>query len=131
MGSQFQVFTGSELRKLALQRCELELLRSHPKDERGSVREIGLCVWIEPTVHFSKLSLMGWRFLHCCQKWSFSGRLGSPEIVSFGDPKWSHLGTENKLIRGPKIDSCWNRIGDRKLIDFGIEMNSFLDDQTR
>ena len=23
---------------------ELELLRSHPKDERGSVREIGLCV---------------------------------------------------------------------------------------
>ena len=28
---------------------ELELLRSHPKDERGSVREIGLCHrWDQP-----------------------------------------------------------------------------------
>ena len=36
---------GYTLRKLALGACdrELELLRSHPKDERGSVREIGLC----------------------------------------------------------------------------------------
>ena len=35
---------------------EPELLRSHPKDERGSVREIGLCVWMGPTLHFSELS---------------------------------------------------------------------------
>jgi len=44
------------LRKLALQRCELELLRSHPKDERGSVREKGLCVWMCPTLLFRWLS---------------------------------------------------------------------------
>ena len=46
------------LRKLALGACdrELELLRSHPKDERGSVREIGLCDRMEPTPHFLELS---------------------------------------------------------------------------
>ncbi len=31
----------TKLRKLALRRCELELLRSHPKDERGSARKNG------------------------------------------------------------------------------------------
>ena len=41
------------LRKLALQRCELELLRSHPKDERGSVREIGLWLRMFANLHFS------------------------------------------------------------------------------
>ena len=46
----------SKLRKLALRRCELELLRSHPKDERGSVREIGLCEGVIQTLHFSRLS---------------------------------------------------------------------------
>ena len=44
------------LRKLALRLCELELLRSHPKDERGSVREIGLCDRMAPTPHFLELS---------------------------------------------------------------------------
>ena len=33
---------------------ELELLRSHPKDERGSVREIGLCDrWHQPCISAS------------------------------------------------------------------------------
>ena len=41
-------------------RRELELLRSHPKDERGSVREIRLCVRMGPTLHFSRLSPMVW-----------------------------------------------------------------------
>ena len=56
---------------------------------------------------------------------------------SFGDPKWSHLGTENELIWGPKTDSCWDRFGNPELIDFATEMifgaetNSFRDDQTR
>ena len=45
-----------KLRKLALQRCELELLRSHPKDERGSVREIGLWSRMFPTPLFLELS---------------------------------------------------------------------------
>ena len=40
-------------------RRELELLRSHPKDERGSVREIGLCDWILANVPFSRLSPIG------------------------------------------------------------------------
>ena len=65
------------------------------------------------------------------QKWSFSGRLGSPEMDSFGDPKWSHLGTENEPIWGLKMDSCEKRFGVRKLFHFGTEMNSFWDDQTR
>ena len=56
----------TQLRKLALQRCELELLRSHPKDERGSMREIGLCVRMEPTLHFLELSLTVCSFLACC-----------------------------------------------------------------
>ena len=54
------------LRKLALQRCELELLRSHPKDERGSVREIGLWIWIEPNLHFLELSPTLWWELPRC-----------------------------------------------------------------
>ena len=44
------------LRKLALLPCELELLRSHPKDERGSVREIGLWTRMSATLHFLELS---------------------------------------------------------------------------
>ena len=56
----------SGLRKLALQRCELELLRSHPKDERGSVREIGLCDRLEPNLHFLELSPALWWELPRC-----------------------------------------------------------------
>ena len=41
------------LRKLALVPSELELLRSHPKDERGSVREIGLWLRMDGNLHFS------------------------------------------------------------------------------
>ena len=40
------------LRKLALVPSELELLRSHPKDERGSVGEIGLCSMDGPNPAF-------------------------------------------------------------------------------
>ena len=112
-------------------RRELELLRSHPKDERGSVREIGLCLWMATTLHFSRLSPTVWTELTNCPKWSFSGRLGSPEMDSFGNPKWSHLETENELIWEPKMDSCEDRFGDRKLIHWGTEMISFWDDQTR
>ena len=93
------------LRKLALVPSELELLRSHPKDERGSVREIGLPSTMVATLHFLELSLTVWRLLTYCSKWSFSGRLRSPEMESFGDPKWSHLGTENGCSWGPKTDS--------------------------
>ena len=63
-------------------RRELELLRSHPKDERGSVREIGLCAWMFPTLHFSELSPMLWTELTKSSKWSFSGSLR-------GLPGWS------------------------------------------
>ena len=91
------------LRKLALGACdrELELLRSHPKDERGSVREIGLWSTMDGTLHFLELSpMLSWELPHSF-KWSFSGRSGSPEMDSFGDPKWSHSGTRNGPVWGP------------------------------
>ncbi len=96
---------------------ELELLRSHPKDERGSVREIGLCDLVCPNPHFLELSPTVWPLLNSWTKWSFSGRLGDPEMDPFGDPKWSHLGTRNGLIWGPKMGS----FGDRKMIHFGTQ----------
>ena len=103
-------------------------MRSHPKDERGSVREIGLWNRMCATLHFLELSpMLSWE-LPRSPKWSFSGRLGSPEMDSFGDPKWSHLGTENELVWGLKTDSCWGGFGDRTLIHFGTEMNSLWDD---
>ena len=77
---------------------ELELLRSHPKDERGSVREIGLRSTVGPNPHFLELSPTVWPLLTCCTKWSLSGPLGGPEMDSFGDPKWSPLGTRNGPI---------------------------------
>ena len=83
---------------------ELELLRSHPKDERGSVREIGLASTMRPTPHFLELSRTVWPLLTSCTKWSFSGPLGGPEMDPFGDPKWTHLGTRNGPIWGPKSD---------------------------
>ena len=50
---------------------------------------------------------------------------------SFGDPKWIHvrtdLGTENKLIWGPEMDSCEDRFGDRKLIHFETGTNLFFE----
>ncbi len=62
------------LRKLALRLCELELLRkpSPLGDERGSVREIGLCVRNGATLLFSRLSPTARWFLSHCHKWSFS-----------------------------------------------------------
>ena len=57
------------VRKLALVSSELELLRSHPKDERGSVREIGLWIWMEPTLHFLELSPTLWWELANCPEW--------------------------------------------------------------
>ena len=83
------------------------------------------------TLHFSRLSRTARWFFACGPKWSFSGRLGSPEMESFGDPKWSHLDTKHEFIRGSKMDSCEDRFGDRKRIHFGTDMNSFWDDPTR
>ena len=83
------------LRKLALQRCELELLRSHPKDERGSVREIGLCDRMSATLHFLELMrLLCWEFDHC-PEWSFSGLFWDPKRERKWIPKWTRQGTEN------------------------------------
>merc|ERR1711918_27113 len=60
-----------EITEARAKRCELKLLRSHPKDERGSVREIGLCVIrIGPTLHFLELSLTLWWELTRCSEWS-------------------------------------------------------------
>ena len=39
-------------------------MRSHSEDERGSVREIGLWIWMEANVHSSMLSLMAWKLIH-------------------------------------------------------------------
>ena len=101
------------------------MLRSHPKDERGSVREIGLCVWMDPTLHFLELSPTTRWFLAYSSKYSFSGRSGSPEMDSFGDPKWSDFGTRNGLIWGPEMIP----FEDSKLIhlraDLGTENKDF------
>ena len=61
---------------------------------------------------------------------TFSGRLGSSEMDSFEDPKWSRLGTENELSWGPEMDSCEDRLGDRKLIHFETGTNSFFELET-
>ena len=99
---------------------ELELLRSHPKDERGNVREIGLCHTVFQTLHFLELSpTLSWEFAHS-SKWSFSGRLGSPEMDSFGDLKWSHLGTRNAAFWGVEMI----RFEDSKLIHFGTDLGT-------
>ena len=101
----------SFLRKLALLPCELELLRSHPKDERGSVREIGLCARMCPTLHFSELSPTARTELTCCSKWSFSVPLGGPFRTSFGNHFGPHLETisdlilDRKLTRGDSISN--------------------------
>jgi len=68
-----------QLRKLALQHSPWELFRSHPKDERGSVREIGLWIRIAPTLHFLELSLTLWWELPRSSEWSFSGPFWLPE----------------------------------------------------
>ena len=82
---------------------ELELLRSHPKDERGSVREIGLWILIAPTPHFLELSPTARPLLTCWPKWSFSVPLGGPFRTSFGN----HF--------GPRLETISDRILDRKL----------------
>ena len=80
---------------------ELELLRSHPKDERGSVREIGLCSTVDATPPFLELSPTVWPLLTSCSKWSFSGRLGGPEMDPFGDHgPWA--GGHNVTFQGNK-----------------------------
>ena len=85
------------LRKLALGRSrELELLRSHPKDERGSVREIGLWGRMCPTLHFLELSPTLWWELPRCQGCSFSGPFWDPERCRKWIPKWTR--------KGPKTD---------------------------
>ena len=98
-----QDFKGSlnhKLRKLALQRCELELLRSHPKDERGSVREIGLWDRMGATLHFLELSPTLWWELTHCSEWSFSGPFWDPERDRKWIPKWTRNGTENGPPKG-------------------------------
>ena len=90
----------SLLRKLALGRCELELLRSHPKDERGSVREIGLCVRMQPTLHFLELSPTLWWELPRCSECSFSGPFWDPEREREWIPKWTRNGTQNGSQKG-------------------------------
>ena len=97
---------GAQLRKLALVPSELELLRSHPKDERGSVREIwAMCpdgetpafqqaiphvvVGITPLLKVVIFGSFGE---------SRNGLIWGPEMVPFGDPKWSHSGTRNDPI---------------------------------
>ena len=67
------------LRKLALQRCELELLRSHPKDERGSVREIRPGSRVVPNPSFSWVRPTVCSESPCCLWWSFSGPFWDPE----------------------------------------------------
>ena len=52
---------GSSIRRF----IELEFLRSHPKDERGSVREIGLGDRHATPPLFSRLSLMAQWFFAC------------------------------------------------------------------
>ena len=82
------------LRKLALQRCELELLRSHPKDQRGSVREIGLCDRVRPTLHFLELMRVVFGLLTCCSKWSFSLPFWGPRRERSGEPFGEDLGVD-------------------------------------
>ena len=99
------------LRKLALQRCELELLRSHPKDERGSVREIGLWIWMDPTLHFLELSPILCSFLLCCSECSFSGPFWDPETDRKWVPKWTGKGTENDPRKDTRTSNpeVWTR----------------------
>ena len=98
------------LRKLALQRCELELLRSHPKDERGSVREIGLWDRMGATLHFLELSplTLWWEWTHCAESALF--RISFSKIGPEMDPK-----RDRKRI--PKrVPESWNpETGTRKL----------------
>ena len=63
---------------------------------------------VDPTLHFLELSPKARPLLTNSSKWSFSGRLGSPEMDSFSDLQWSPLGTENGLILGPQMDSFGN-----------------------
>ena len=76
------------------------MLRSHPKDERGSVREIRLCVSVPPTLHFLELMrLLCWELTNCSE-WSFSSPFWDPEREREWIPKWTRNGTENGPPKG-------------------------------
>ena len=79
----------AELPLRSLLRCCV----SHPKDERGSVREIGLCVWVDPTPHFLELMRVVFGLLISCVKWSFSGPSQVPERERKWVPKWTRKGS--------------------------------------
>ena len=51
---------------------------------------------------------------------SRNGLIRGPEMVPFGDPKWSHLGIRNGPIWGPKMFP----FGDSKLISFGTDLGT-------
>ena len=74
-------------------------MRSHPKDERGSVREIGLWKGNEATLHFPELSRTLWTELTNCFRWSFSGSFP-------GVPGWS-LGRVSRVPRRAFSGGVW------------------------
>ena len=51
---------------------------------------------------------------------SRNGLIWGPEMVSFGDPKWSHLGTRNGPVWGPEMIP----FGDSKLTRFGTALGT-------
>ena len=87
------------LRKLALRRCELELLRSHPKDERGSVREIGL--WMLCAKPCISAGYSAWHGDFLCVGQGGHFRLRS------GDHFGVHLGIISELTLRPFRSSFW------------------------
>ena len=66
---------------------------------------------VDATLHFLELSPTVWPLLTYCSKWSFSGRLRSPKIDSFGDPKWCHLRLGSRL--GSRLPGLGSRLGYR------------------
>ena len=77
------------------------MLRSHPKDERGSVREIGLWFSVPATLHFLELPPTLWAELTHCPRWSFSGsfrgvpgwslgRVSEVPLRAFSKGVWEH-----------------------------------------
>ena len=92
------------LRKLALVPSELELLRSHPKDERGEFEGgwAGEPVWANP--HFCELSPKVRWFLISCSDAPLSAPSGDPRGESF----WSHFGDILESILETFWTPCWN-----------------------
>ena len=92
------------LRKLALVPSELELLRSHPKDERGEFEGgwAACPVWANP--HFCELSPKVRWFLISCSDAPFSAPSGDPRGESF----WSHFGDILESILETFWSPFWN-----------------------